>query len=694
MTADNSEAVLDFLTFMSDKIIDSKKLLDYVDSEIDIKIDFFSQIDNILTTGSLSWERVIFDGGRISMVNAIFKITSELFNIKNIKGIDFLYSPTEITVNFDKNVKIDITIISEIAEKIKYVNGLLQQFIQLQYKYGRYFFKIASVSLSKEAKHYLESNEYEFTIDENIMRLFLEPLYEGNNKLFVMVRELIQNSLDAAKNIAIRPNIKIDFYSNNNIVKKISILDNGVGMSTNEIKNYYLKVGSSSKKDTTEGLTGKFGIGALSSFMVGDKMRLSTKKSEHDTVQLEIKRDDFSVRAVDDVNIGHNVGNSYTYIEILVDTSKVNVSPKQVYKELNLDNIFVIDEINLKFSFIDSNPEKSNEITIPRISNEFIESAFDKIKFDDKNSFYVFNIEKFEELSENEINKITTDDFKTVLQDFSEKFRNHIVINNQINLIKFNGMNSLIRSFPLVIFSGNMNELDDLNVNLSRGNVVIGYSMTHKLAEFYLQRVRHHLSNRIDELNSNQETVMLEKLRIIDSCSSKYNTLPPKIFIKGREISLDSNQNDKILSMRINEVEPDQMELLTTVSEKYGDTLTRVKGEIKKAELGRMFSDNTIHAIHYNLILRFVISAKGSGVGLKQSALKKLFEYLEFDSEYIELNVKPFWYRKDELLPEIKERLEKKKIGEMIYFTDIGKRYSEIFSDKPNPPFNFLITSD
>lgn len=145
------------------------------------------------------------------------------------------------------------------------------------------------------------SGQYRLTLDqEQVMDLLVgKDLYSDPA---VFVRELIQNAIDAVrtreqldKNLprGWKPQIKIRTWMDNEGYHWFRIEDNGIGMTEDVIKNYFLKIGRSYynsdtfKKekircgaDTDYMPISRFGIGILSCFM-GDKdlnrVEVSTK---------------------------------------------------------------------------------------------------------------------------------------------------------------------------------------------------------------------------------------------------------------------------------------------------------------------------------------------------------------------------------------------------------------------------------
>lgn len=124
---------------------------------------------------------------------------------------------------------------------------------------------------------------------ENIFPIIKKSLYT-NHEIFL--RELISNSVDAIGKLksaslsgelsgeAGEPEINISIDKDN---KKLSVSDNGVGMTAEEIKKYINQVAFSSAQDfiekyqdNAEQLIGHFGLGFYSCFMVAENVEIDT----------------------------------------------------------------------------------------------------------------------------------------------------------------------------------------------------------------------------------------------------------------------------------------------------------------------------------------------------------------------------------------------------------------------------------
>jgi len=132
---------------------------------------------------------------------------------------------------------------------------------------------------------------------ENIFPLIKKFLYSDHE---IFLRELISNATDATlklKHIANSGEAKLDY--GNPIIevkidkkgKKLHIIDQGLGMTIEEVKKYINEIAFSGAeefldqyKDKAEdsGIIGHFGLGFYSSFMVADKVEILTKSFKDD----------------------------------------------------------------------------------------------------------------------------------------------------------------------------------------------------------------------------------------------------------------------------------------------------------------------------------------------------------------------------------------------------------------------------
>lgn len=174
---------------------------------------------------------------------------------------------------------------------------------------------VSGATSKEDLSLYVETNGWQpcnFGVHTSNIKYLIEnlggrKLYGEDNMLLVALRELIQNARDA---ICARKGIQESFnrgkitihYVNDNSKQYIEVKDNGIGMSMDCIKNYFLNFGSSYwksslSKEENPGLRssgfrsiGKFGIGFYSVFMVAKSVDVYTRrynKADDDTKRIE-----------------------------------------------------------------------------------------------------------------------------------------------------------------------------------------------------------------------------------------------------------------------------------------------------------------------------------------------------------------------------------------------------------------------
>ncbi len=124
---------------------------------------------------------------------------------------------------------------------------------------------------------------------ENIFPIIKKFLYSDHE---IFLRELVSNAVDATqklKSIALSGELKEDTgdltitVSVDSDKKKITVSDNGIGMTEEEVQKYINQIAFSSAgeflekyKDQLNNIIGHFGLGFYSSFMVASKVEIET----------------------------------------------------------------------------------------------------------------------------------------------------------------------------------------------------------------------------------------------------------------------------------------------------------------------------------------------------------------------------------------------------------------------------------
>ncbi len=161
----------------------------------------------------------------------------------------------------------------------------------------------------------------------DLLGLLVAPLY--GNKPAVGLRELLQNSLDAVRErefaIKARPQDKIAGVHDVDVViyptyegadiASVVVADRGIGMSAEIIKDYFLCAGASFRNSSSWRSTfaddlgqsqvaraGRFGVGALAAFLIGDSVVVETRRHDEPTgykFTAELSREIFEVEKID-----------------------------------------------------------------------------------------------------------------------------------------------------------------------------------------------------------------------------------------------------------------------------------------------------------------------------------------------------------------------------------------------------------
>ncbi|MDH7588543.1 HD domain-containing protein [Serratia bockelmannii] len=188
------------------------------------------------------------------------------------------------------------------------------------------------------------------TSDSDMINLLISPLY--GNKPGVGIRELMQNSVDACnelidyyykmgsglnENSATNVTIRLSKQKNGNT---ITISDHGIGMTLSVIENYFLNIGASFRKSDlwksiheTDGhsnvhRTGRFGIGLLAAYLLGDEIHVKTRHvSEQKGYQFSCRQDSDAIVVKP--------------IEFHIGTEITIVINDEMYKNLKADSTYV-----------------------------------------------------------------------------------------------------------------------------------------------------------------------------------------------------------------------------------------------------------------------------------------------------------------------------------------------------------------
>jgi hypothetical protein len=159
----------------------------------------------------------------------------------------------------------------------------------------------------------------------DLLKLLIEPLYGDHPG--IGIRELIQNAIDAVRELdfviksthssitieqeELEGDVVVNIIKNEQGEYWVTISDRGIGMTWESVSKYYLTAGASFrqsdvwKKRFTDDSgnakvlrSGRFGIGVLAAFLLGDRIHVSTRHyevPEDHGIQFEFGLDDTSI---------------------------------------------------------------------------------------------------------------------------------------------------------------------------------------------------------------------------------------------------------------------------------------------------------------------------------------------------------------------------------------------------------------
>lgn len=156
----------------------------------------------------------------------------------------------------------------------------------------------------------------------HLLKLLVKPLYGDYPS--IAVRELLQNSVDACRERKHTQKhstsdfcVRVEVIENKDATYSLIVTDNGIGMSLSTLKNYFLNAGASfrtsmewkkrfqNEQQESEILrSGKFGVGALAAFLIGEqpeditlsvKTRHVSAKSPSEAIKFETSLHDGAI---------------------------------------------------------------------------------------------------------------------------------------------------------------------------------------------------------------------------------------------------------------------------------------------------------------------------------------------------------------------------------------------------------------
>merc|ERR1711976_1074857 len=153
----------------------------------------------------------------------------------------------------------------------------------------------------------------------NLLKIVAESLYSDAS---IFIREFISNASDAIEKCKFEEGLDKDFcisVETDKANNTITFSDNGIGMSADDVKSLLgtiaksgtkaVKTGEKIDKEAANNLIGQFGVGFYSSFMVGSKVEVFTRKhgEENGTYWISEGVGEFSTCQASNVEVGTKI---------------------------------------------------------------------------------------------------------------------------------------------------------------------------------------------------------------------------------------------------------------------------------------------------------------------------------------------------------------------------------------------------
>lgn len=231
----------------------------------------------------------------------------------------------------------------KLHEYINWIDIEIQNYLRLSNKWEKkYIVDLKEVVNRKDIKNDNEIFEPKMGLRFSLNQRRIIELLMGvglyKNK-YACIRELYQNSLDACRCMLSKLNkegrsgtgkIVFDLEKHGGDIY-LTCCDNGIGMSRYVIENFFLKVGTSYykspqfyRKQAEWGgsftPTSQFGIGVLSSFMIGTKLDITTKMDGEDYISCAIEgpHEYFYYKKINELD-KEKIKNSGTLVKVLLN---------------------------------------------------------------------------------------------------------------------------------------------------------------------------------------------------------------------------------------------------------------------------------------------------------------------------------------------------------------------------------------
>lgn len=543
-------------------------------------------------------------------------------NIKDILTVMIEVMTEEQKNEFLEHIWVVDYVKDEQEQKVEYkevelLNGKSIKVTCFQLKnYDKFFKTVSHVVLSQNF------GELKFTISDNVIELLIKPLYQQQDKLKVVTRELLQNALDACKKKGAPAKIDIKIFEEDR-KKFLEIRDNGIGMNLQEIRENFLTVGKTNKRDNQQGMVGKYGIGILSIFLIGDYAEVYTKKEDNEilSLRLYITNDKKQVSWLDsDFELKANVfEKSFTIIKI------------QLSDNINVESNIKIEDY-LKMLGLETYISKPvNQITVECMEKSAEISRLDKVEWfqDLQNGFKLYKAEwlVLGELSDSEKK------LKSILDN-----KNTIFYNDMISAVEYN-KNGFIQlkgiNIPFVMIDVmNVNKVEtEIKTDLSRSKIQIsGETMKMIASGIYNLEVDKMISMLTDFLKEENREYKFNAFYAMRQLKSE-------CIILGKNVDILLKENKLLFSGRYNlphiEIWGNRIGA-DAIIKNIKEPVLYCESNMHKGSVADMIIGDKLICISISYLDEYIYRATSPQNGLRKEALVKILKRIGVEG--IDLN--------------------------------------------------------
>lgn len=305
-------------------------------------------------------------------------------------------------------------------------------------------------------------------IEESAIIHIMERLTDlYSNPLEAAIRETVSNAIDATiESGEINPvKITIDYFSSS-----ISILDNGTGMSYEELKNIYAMYGASTKKDNFNAL-GSYGLGAKAPLAYTNSFTITSVKDGQKTIAIITKTEKGPQMQIISSTMGLEEKNG-TIIEFTleklsdIDKSKRIVTNNySLYKNMTSVpiEIYGIDEDSTNFIKLDNKLIIQDEEDSIELDVFVTENSYEELYFLNKSNYKLI-LEGWDYTPKCYTNSGIHIVLKPGIVDFNSA-RDYILENDRYNRL-IESIHNYLQNFNFAKENRKPNNQSSFNINL------------------------------------------------------------------------------------------------------------------------------------------------------------------------------------------------------------------------------------